>query len=265
MVKKKITEEMDEMNNVSMPVTMKLEHEVTNIKQEIADLGEDYRSSISSIAEDNAKIQDSIKKIKKDAEKVELKYMMPRRDREDKKEYEQRLKKDTPTYAHDGDIGMDMVAIDVEYDAQHDRYIYHTGFYCETKKRIGMFLLPRSSNSKTSAYLCNSPGLVDPYQYRGEVMWVFKNRTSIGTRAQLEAMKRWNKMNFIQKFFKCYDHFEQEVIREFVDRAMDYAPYRVGDHLGQMYLGHCPEVVLKKVNKLSKTERGTGGFGSTGK
>ena len=141
MSKKKITEKAVEEINVSMPVTMKLEREMSDLKMKITDLSEDHTSSLSSIADDNAKIRDDIRKIKKDAEKVELKYIMPQYDWEDKKEYEQRLKKDTPRYAHDGDIGMDMAATDVEYDAQHDRYIYHTGFYCEAKKRIGMFLL----------------------------------------------------------------------------------------------------------------------------
>ena len=37
-----------------------------------------------------------------------------------------------PTYAHDGDVGMDLTAIDVEYDQEKDMYIYHTGLACES-------------------------------------------------------------------------------------------------------------------------------------
>ena len=39
-----------------------------------------------------------------------------------------------PSYAHDGDVGMDMTAISVEYDEKRDMYIYHTGLACESDK-----------------------------------------------------------------------------------------------------------------------------------
>ena len=29
-----------------------------------------------------------------------------------------------PSYAHDGDVGMDLTAIDVDYDRENDMYIY---------------------------------------------------------------------------------------------------------------------------------------------
>ena len=42
-----------------------------------------------------------------------------------------------PTYAHDGDIGMDVFATSMEYDREHDCYIYHTGLACETEGHMG--------------------------------------------------------------------------------------------------------------------------------
>ena len=48
-----------------------------------------------------------------------------------------------PTYAHDGDVGMDMTAIGVEYDKENDMYIYHTGLAFETEKHYGMLLFPK--------------------------------------------------------------------------------------------------------------------------
>ena len=33
-----------------------------------------------------------------------------------------------PTYAHDGDVGIDLTAIDVEYDKEKDMYVSH--WYC---------------------------------------------------------------------------------------------------------------------------------------
>ena len=44
-----------------------------------------------------------------------------------------------PSYAHPGDIGMDVVATDVEYNAEHDYYIYHTGLACEAEEGIAQF------------------------------------------------------------------------------------------------------------------------------
>ena len=81
-----------------------------------------------------------------------------------------------PAYAHkDGDRGMDITAISVEYDKDHDRYIYHSGLAFEVPEGYGMLIFPRSSNTKTNAYLGNSVGILDS-NYRGELMIVYKNR-----------------------------------------------------------------------------------------
>lgn len=75
-----------------------------------------------------------------------------------------KLSKDAviPTYAHLGtDMGMDITATSVEYDAILDRFIYHTGLAFEVPKGYGMLIFPRSSNSKTEAYLTNSVGILD--------------------------------------------------------------------------------------------------------
>ena len=68
-----------------------------------------------------------------------------------------------PSYAHDGDIGMDLTAISVEYDEVNDLYLYHTGISIETKKNLGTFLFVRSSNRKTDSYLANHVAVIDSY------------------------------------------------------------------------------------------------------
>lgn len=40
--------------------------------------------------------------------------------------------------------------------------------------------------------------------------------------------------------------------------------YEVGDRIGQLIIMPYPQIYLKEVEELSSTERGTGGFGSTG-
>ena len=147
-----------------------------------------------------------------------------------------------PAYAHNGDVGMDMTAVSVDYDTEKDLYIYHTGLACESEKGYGVFLFPRSSNCKTDAYLTNSVGIVDSYLYRGEIQFRYKNRTPY-------------KRGFLEWLAGKVD----------VERALKRAPYMVGDRVGQMVVFPHPLVEVWEFNELSETERGTGGFGSTGK
>ena len=177
-----------------------------------------------------------------------------------------------PHHAHDGDIGMDIVATSMEYDAEYDRYIYHTGFYCETGKGDGCLVLPRSSNSKTDCNMPHSIGLVDTFTYRGEVLVVFKNRTSFQTRMVNLMLSTWLAMPWFKKLFTnynkwCKKNMEQAalVVQETI---INEAPYQVGDKIAQLVWVKFPEVTMTRVkskDKLSKTERGEGGFGSTGK
>ena len=171
-----------------------------------------------------------------------------------------------PTYAHDGDVCMDLTAISVEYDMDKDMYIYHTGLAIESDKHYGTFLLPRSSNRKTDAYLCNHVGVVDSYIYRGEIMLCFKNRDSlrlIAREAQItEFFNQLDLTNDIKKASICGSKKFLEYMNE--DIAMMLAPYKVGDRIAQMVVFPYPNVKIRKVKELSETERGENGFGSTG-
>ena len=41
-------------------------------------------------------------------------------------------------------------------------------------------------------------------------------------------------------------------------------PYKVGDRIGQLIIVPFPQIEFEEVNELSSTERGEGGYGSTG-
>lgn len=182
-----------------------------------------------------------------------------------------------PKYAHDGDVAMDMTAISVEYDIDNDMYIYHTGLAFESDFNVGQFLFLRSSNCKTDAYLCNQVGIADSAIYRGEIQFRMKNRESIETIAHREAMKQFifslnmtSKMDprgSIQNHIKIASDLYGQVEDDVKQRAKDleYAPYKVGDRIGQMVFLNYPTVKLIEVDELSETDRGEGGFGSTGK
>lgn len=88
-----------------------------------------------------------------------------------------RLHKDAviPQYAREGDFCKDIVAVDVEYNADMDCFIYKTGFAVEIPQGYGILILPRSSNRKTDFIFPNSVGVIDS-GYRGELNVTFKGR-----------------------------------------------------------------------------------------
>lgn len=132
-----------------------------------------------------------------------------------------------PFYAKPGDAGMDITCTSFEYDKEYDCYMYHSGLAFEVPKGYVMLIFPRSSNRKTDYYLCNHVGVLDS-GYRGELMFAYKNRTD-------------DRLNY-QK-----------------------PPYQVGDRIGQIIILPYPIVQMIESDSLEESERGTGGFGSTGK
>lgn len=46
---------------------------------------------------------------------------------------------------------------------------------------------------------------------------------------------------------------------------LDTAAYKVGDRIGQIIILPYPQIEFEEVDELSSTDRGEGGFGSTGK
>ena len=181
-----------------------------------------------------------------------------------------------PKYAHDGDVCMDMTAIDMTYDIEHDMYIYHTGLAFESDKNVGQFLFLRSSNCKTDAYLCNGVGIADSAIYRGEIQFRMKNRQSTLSVLREERQHTLAKqlddniysngdsldlIEDIATILMPFDFSNFEIER----KALELAPYKVGDRVGQMVFMQYPTIELVEVEELSETDRGEGGFGSTGK
>lgn len=179
-----------------------------------------------------------------------------------------------PSYAHYGDVGMDFTAISVEYDEKLDMYVYHTGLAFESDFHYGQFLFPRSSNRKTDAYLCNSVGIADSAIYRGEILFCYKNRDSINTIAESKAnaammeyyttcnVEQNNLQSWIRKGIEIYNDTKEKVYNE--AKELKYAPYKVGDKIGQMVMLTYPNVNLIECEELSSSDRGVNGFGSTG-
>ena len=75
-----------------------------------------------------------------------------------------------PSYAKDGDAGMDLTAVDVSASSGH--ITYHTGLAIEIPRWHVGLLFPRSSVYKTGQSLSNCVGVIDS-GYRGEIMMKF--------------------------------------------------------------------------------------------
>jgi len=132
-----------------------------------------------------------------------------------------------PKYATKGDVGMDINATSKTKDSMGN-IVYGTGLAFEIPDEHFMMLVPRSSIAKTDLLLTNSCGIIDS-GYRGEVSFKFLAATRI---------------NMYQG-----GHVE----------------YEIGDRIGQAIILPYPTIHFVEVDELSDSERGTGGFGSTGK
>lgn len=168
-----------------------------------------------------------------------------------------------PEYAHPGDLGMDVYAVSVEYDKETDTYVYHTGVAAESNEGTGIFACARSSNCSKQCYLPNGFGVIDTATYRGEILFKYKNRTSLGSQIEHIALGAYYTLPWYVRLFTKYEEVLNRTA-ELVD-PMKYAPYEVGDKIGQFIVMNFPKVVCTKTDILSETERGEGGFGSTDK
>jgi len=136
-----------------------------------------------------------------------------------------------PKYAKDGDAGLDLVATSFSLD-EFGNAVFGTGLAFEIPKGYVGLLFPRSSISRKNYQLSNSVGVLDS-GYRGEVMFKFKASVS-------------------------FEH-NNENVNDFIDFF-----YKIGDRIGQILILPYPEINFIESENLSKTERGTGGYGSTG-
>lgn len=141
-----------------------------------------------------------------------------------------------PAYAKQGDAGMDLTATSKSYDDQGN-VVYGTGLAFEIPEGYVGLLFPRSSNAKKDLILSNSVGVIDS-GYRGEVALKFKPSA----------------------YYTVNDGF-----RFFTSLPLDFLEnYEIGDRIGQIIIMPYPQVQFTEVDELGESERGAGGFGSSG-
>ena len=130
-----------------------------------------------------------------------------------------------PSYATEGSNGLDLTATAIVTFANHIEV--RTAISVEIPKGYVGLLFPRSSITKTNMMLGNSVGVIDS-DYRGEIILKFKVLDESGI---------------------LYKH----------DKI-----YKQGDKVGQLVLVPAPTLEIEDVKELEETERGEGGFGSSG-
>lgn len=130
-----------------------------------------------------------------------------------------------PNYAKKGDAGLDLTAVSMEFDKEKRVYRYDTGLTLEIPEGYVGLVFPRSSISRTDLKLCNSVGVIDS-GYRGTIKAEFKPHSLIEPPITL---------------------------------------YEVGDRICQIIIVSYPRVEFQESEELSESDRGEGGFGSSGK
>lgn len=139
-----------------------------------------------------------------------------------------------PRKAHADDAGFDLVATSKKID-DSGALVFGTGLAFEIPIGFVGLLFPRSSNAKKDLLLSNSVGVIDS-GYRGEVTMKFK-----------PAMR-----------FQDGDGGGEP-------EKVECKFYDVGDRIGQLIIMPYPEIEFDEVDELSESERGTGGYGSSGR
>lgn len=128
-----------------------------------------------------------------------------------------------PTYAYEGDAGLDLRSNEDVVLAPHERRLVGTGLAVAIPEGYAGFVQPRSGLAlKEGLSMANTPGLVDSH-YRGEL--------------KVCAVNLDNERPI---------HIER------------------GERIAQLVIQRVPRVSLTEVDKLDETDRGSGGFGSSG-
>lgn len=133
-----------------------------------------------------------------------------------------------PTYAKPGDAGLDLTATSMTFDKEGNM-VFGTGIAVEIPKGYVGLIFPRSSVSKYDQIQTNCVSVIDS-GYRGEIFLKFKPLGRYGGASNFEPIA-----------------------------------YEVGERIGQMIIMPYPPVTFVESEELEDTERGEGGYGSSGK
>ena len=133
-----------------------------------------------------------------------------------------------PTYAHDGDAGMDVYAVENVRLLDSEPTIVSTGLIAEIPKGYELQVRSRSGLATKGVTVWNSPGTIDQ-GYTGVIGVIL-----------------------------CYLSPNKD------ETAVKYFDIKKGDRIAQLVFMPVTRAEIVEVEEVSETERGSGGFGSTG-
>ncbi len=135
-----------------------------------------------------------------------------------------------------GNACYDLVPVSYKYNPKYDRFEYKLGFATEFSSDWEAEIRPRSTNTKTDAYIPNTPPTIDS-NYRGEWLIMFKLRTP-----------------FRQLFLDGDDELN------YIEMENEMAPYKIdGTPIAQVKFNRVEQTDWIVVDELSDTERGADG------
>lgn len=137
-----------------------------------------------------------------------------------------------PQKAHATDAGFDLVATRKWFD-EYGNICYGTDLAFEIPCGFVGYIFPRSSNAKKQLILSNSVGVIDS-GYRGEVTFKFKPSLALDG-------------------------------EQYVTTRLRGGLYSVGDRIGQLIIMPIPDIEFEEADELTETDRGEGGYGSSGR
>ena len=154
-----------------------------------------------------------------------------------------------PKYAHEGDAGMDVFALEDENLPLYRPTMVHTGIAAEIPDGYELQVRPRSGLACKGVTVWNSPGTVDS-KYRGEICVILMYLNN-----ECEELKEPRLDPITGKMIMV----GVGVVRKHMYEV------KAGDKIAQLVLAPVTTAEIAEVTELSETERGTGGFGSTGR
>lgn len=162
----------------------------------------------------------------------------------------------TPAYATELAAGFDLVAVEDVIIAPGETALVPIGLAFEIPPDFEMQIRPRSGVSyRTKLRVANSPGTIDA-DYRGEIKVIIDNISQEHANRHPNIRDAHN------------DYLTDVGGKSFRTHGRRFAhgtySIRKGDRIAQGVIAPMVRADFEVVDELSETERGAGGFGSTG-
>ena len=140
-----------------------------------------------------------------------------------------------PHKAHPTDAGFDLTATSCTMD-EYGSMVYGIGIAVEIPEGYVGLVFPRSSICKKDMILTNCVGVIDSF-FIGEIKVKFKPTNS-------------------------FNYYDGSIIAE---SPIGDNMYCIGERIAQLIIMPIPQIEFVEADELSDSDRGEGGFGSSGK